>query len=154
MCKFTHWSPKVHMLANRDAKAISTESTKLKKAAGDAFWAAVDFLFLLPEGWSISGGLFIIFWEIYKFYPWETCAIFAEFAKMIPLFWKCVFFIYFYWILWEIYKFYPWETCVIFAEFTKMTSFLWKCVEFVCFLLTFSEFVRFSLKLNEFLVEI
>ena len=60
--------------------------------------------------------------EIYKLYPWEACAIFAEFAKMTPFCWTYAFFVEIKWILGKIYKFYPWEACVIFAEFAKMTA--------------------------------
>ena len=34
--------------------------------------------------------------NIYKFYPWETCAIFAEFTNMTPFFSKFVFFMNIY----------------------------------------------------------
>ena len=47
-------------------------------------WICFEFVrFFMEFYWIIL--------EIYKFYPLETCAIFAEFAKMTPFFWKRAF---------------------------------------------------------------
>ena len=130
----------------------NTESTKLKKAAGDAFWAAVDFF--IPPAWRVkhSRWIFHSFLEkstnsthgkrasfsqnSQKWRPFfeNVCFswTFVEFVRFSWTFTDFVrFFMEFWWIIWKIYKLYPWETCIIFAEFANMTPFFWKCMCFV-----------------------
>ena len=67
------------------------------------------FYFSCLKGEAFSVDFRFYCWKIYKFYPWETCAIFAEFAKMTSpsehvrllhrirkkksVFWKSLFFL-------------------------------------------------------------